>query len=240
MKPAHFAFALLMLSAASFLLAQKVEPTTLSFEAVPPNTSPQEGVAFTNTGATELTLTIYTSGPPFAISENRCGKGVKPNSHCNVYLTYTPQTVGEIDNGTLTLDYGEGVATVPLVGEGVSGIPTNAEMTLAKRQCSIIKAGNSFRMVAKVWVQDTYYALPTGEEVSASCTDGSDNIDLGTATLTLCKHCPGGPRDEAPFTATPDQPGNWTCTVVYPGDGILAPGTGSIKFEVVEKGAHCQ
>ncbi len=233
--------AVLPLFVASFLLAQNVRPTTLSFEAVPPNTSPQEGIAFTNTGTTQLTLTVGISGLPFTIAENRCGNGVRPGSHCNVYLTYTPATVGEIDNGTLTINYGEGVVTVPLVGHGVSAIPTAVKLGATRHQCKIVNLGGGFSMIAKVWVSDKYYALPTGEQVHASCTNGQENVDLGAATLTLCKGngCPSGPYDQAPFGISPDQTGNWSCRVVYDGDGVLAAGEGLVTFQIVDGGGHC-
>jgi hypothetical protein len=242
MKVVRVVTVLSMLCLSSLLLAQQVVPTSLSFEAVPPNTGPLEDIAFTNTGTTQLTLTISISGPPFAIGENRCGNGVKPNSHCNVYLTYSPQTVGEVDNGTLNINYGEGVVSVPLSGQGVAAIPTYVKMAFAPHQCDIIHVGHSFSMTAKVFVLDKYYALPTGEQVSASCTNGSDNINLGSATLQRCnrKHCGEGPFDEAPFGVNPDQTGTWSCTVTYDGDGILAWGDGSIEFQVVEKHSHCQ
>jgi hypothetical protein len=45
--------------------------------------------------------------------------------HCNLYLTYSAQTAGEQDNGTLTINYGKGYVSVPLSGEGVSDIATD-------------------------------------------------------------------------------------------------------------------
>ncbi len=233
MKLAHFVLVLSMLFAASFLLAQKVEPTSLSFEAVPPNTSPQEGVAFTNTGTTTLSLTVYVSGPPFAISENRCGNGVKPNSHCNLYLTYTPQVVGEVDNGTLTINYGEGVATVALSGNGVSSIPTWAHLGPAPHQCLKVQFGDPFSMLGKVGVEDKYYALPTGEPVYFSCTNGQATINFGPETLEACdRHCPSGPYDYVEPSFTPSQVGSWTCTMTYDGDGILGANSAQVDFEV--------
>src|SRR5271167_218272 len=97
----RFSIVVAMLLSASWLVAQKVNPTSLTFEAVPPNTSPGEYIAFKNTGTTQLTLSISIT-PPFVISESRCANGVKPNTHCYLYLTYTAQTIGEVDNGSLT------------------------------------------------------------------------------------------------------------------------------------------
>ena len=235
----RIALAVLPIFAASFLLAQQIKPTALPFESVPPNTSPQEGIAFANTGTTQLTLAVSVSGPPFAIADNRCANGVKPGTHCNVYLTYTAVGVGDTDTGTLTFDYGEGIVTAPLTGHGVSAIPTYVKM--ARHTCLMLNLGGGFSMTAKVWSLDKYYAPPVGEQVHASCTNGQENVDLGAATLTLCKGrgCPSGPYAQAPFGITPDQTGNWSCQVTYDGDGVLAGGTGAVNFQVVDGGGHC-
>lgn len=232
--------AVLLLSQQAY--AQQVNPTSLSFEAIPPNTSPEEGIAFTNTGTSELTLSISISGPPFMIAENRCGKGVKPKSHCNLYLTYTPQTVGEVDSGTLSINYGEGVVAVPLSGQGVSSIPTWAHLRPAKYQCSKIHLGNPFSMYGTLGLEDKYYALPTGEQVYFSCTNGQETVNLGAVTLELCsKHCPedpGGPGryDDAGASFTPDQEGSWSCTMTYDGDGILGANSAEVAIEVKKPG----
>jgi Abnormal spindle-like microcephaly-assoc'd, ASPM-SPD-2-Hydin len=231
--------ALLPLFASSFLLAQHLRPTALTFEAVPPNTSPQEIIAFTNNGTAPLSLAVSVNAP-FSIAENRCANGVKPGTHCNVYLTYTPTSVGQVDNGTLTFNYGDGIVTAPLNGHGVSAIPTDVTMSLP--QCKIVNLGGDVPMIAKVRVPDKYYALPTGEQVHASCSNGQVNVDLGVQALTLCKRgegCGGRPYDHAFFDITPDQTGNWSCRVTYDGNGILASGVGVATFQIVDGGGHC-
>jgi hypothetical protein len=235
-----FALVALQLFAASFLFAQHLRPNALTFEAVPPNTSPREAIAFSNTGTTALSVAVSVNAP-FSIAENRCANGVKPGTHCNVYLTYTPASVGEVDNGTLTFNYGNGVVTAPLTGHGVSAIATDVKMGVAKGQCKIINLGGDVSMIAKVRVPDKYYALPTGEQVHASCTNGQENVDLGAATLTLCKGrgCASGPYDQAFYGIRPDQTGNWSCRVTYDGNGILAAGEGIVTFQIVDGGGHC-
>jgi hypothetical protein len=220
------------------LLSQQANPSTLKFEAVPPNTSPAEDLAFTNDGSTQLSLSVSVSAP-FAISENRCANGVKPGTHCNLYLTYTPQSVGETDSGTLTINYGAGVTTVALNGQGVSSIPTVAELRPIPGQCSKVHIGDSFNMNGTLGVEDKYYALPTGEQVNFSCTNGSETVDLGSETLEACSgYCPGKPHDIAPASITPDQLGQWSCTMTYNGDGILGATSATVKFIVGEKYVH--
>jgi hypothetical protein len=222
---------------AASLAAQQVEPSSMIFFAVPPNTSPAEQIAFSNTGDTELELNVTISGAYFQISENRCANGVRPHSHCNVFVTYTPQIVGESDNGNLILNFGDdGEISVELGGQTVNAIDTEIEVALMKGEDSRVHVGEEFGMIAKLWVEDKFYSLPTGEQISATCTDGSETIDLGSATLALCKGkgCASGPYDYAPFYVTPDQGGKWSCTAAYDGDGILGESSGVIKFEATE------
>jgi len=170
---------------------------------VPPNTSPGEYLAFKNTGTTQLTLSISVSGGPLAISESRCGNGVKPSTHCYLYLTYTPQTIGEADNGMVTINCGEGVVTVPLSGQGVAAMPTWAHLGPAPMQCLKIHLGDSFSMSGAVGIADKYYAPPTGEQVYFRCTNGQETVDLGAAPLGLCtKHCPSIQGYKMPYDVT--------------------------------------
>lgn len=238
-----FRLAVLPLFAASFLLAQQIKPTHLLFESVPPNTSPREGVSFANTGTAQLTVAVSVSGLPFAIAENRCANGVKPGSHCNVYFTYTAVSVGETDAGTLTFNYGDGIVTAPLYGRGVDSIPTLAKMT--SESCRLINMPGGIggiAMNAKVWSLDKYYAPPVGEQVHASCTNGQTTVDLGVATLTLCKGlgCPNGPYGQAPFAFFSDQPGKWSCAAFYDGNGVLGSAeVYPLRFEFVTSGGYC-
>ena len=224
-----------VLFSASSVTGQRTNPSSLSFEAVPPNTSPVENLAFFNDGAIQLTVSVSVSGP-FTITENRCGNGVKPGTHCNLYLTYTSQAVRETDNGALTINYGGGITTVPLTGRGVSAIATSAQLGPAPFQCLKVHIGNSINMSGLLGVDDKFYALPTGEEVTFSCTDGEETVDLGAVTLVLSRqHRNGRLHDLAGASFTPDQLGQWSCTMTYDGDGILGATSAAVTFEVSEK-----
>jgi hypothetical protein len=128
-----------------------------------------------------------------------------------------------------------------LAGHGVSAIPTDVKMGVTLHQCKIVNFGGDVSMIAKVRVLDKYYALPTGEQVHASCTNGQETVDLGAATLTLCKGrgCASGPYDQAFFGIRPDQTGNWSCRVTYDGNGVLAGGVDAVDFQIVDGGGHC-
>jgi hypothetical protein len=237
LRTAAVALAGLLLFAPS-LLAQDVNPGALGFEAVPPNTSPEKTMIFINVGTTPLTVAVSLTGPQFAIAENRCANGVKPNTHCNVYLTYTPLSVGARDKGTLSINYGVGVATVALSGQGVASIQTSAKLAPASRQCLKVHIGDPFNMEGKVSVDDKFYGPPTGESVDFTCTNGQETVDLGSATLQYCErpnHCNGGPLDIAFDGFTPDQTGNWSCTMTYSGDGLLGPTSATRDFIVSEQ-----
>jgi hypothetical protein len=106
-----------------WLHGQVVKPSSVTVMAVPGYTSPYQDVRFFNTGSSELTLAISVSGSMFAIPENRCTNGVKPGSHCDVYVTYAPLGI-ETDNDTVTFAFNDQTVSVPLTGEGVQSIPT--------------------------------------------------------------------------------------------------------------------
>jgi hypothetical protein len=122
MKIARVVMVLSMLCLSSLLLAQKVEPPSVTIDAVPGYSSSPQDVVFSNTGDSEITLTISISGP-FSIPTNKCGRGVKPGTHCNVYVVYTPEAI-ETDTGTLGFTFNGQTVSVPLTGNGVSTIPT--------------------------------------------------------------------------------------------------------------------
>ncbi len=226
MKFFRFVVVISILLLTSLLQAQQVNPTSLSFESVPPNPTPQEGLVFKNTGTTQLTLSFQIAAP-FVISENECENGVKPGTHCNLYLTYTAQTVGEQDAGTLTINYGSGSVGVPLSGSGVANIATDIVHDWS--QHPNVRLGHFAPLGATMILSDQYYYPDgVGESVTFSCSSGSATAS-GTGGLELCsgggchykKH--RGIGERADGGVTPTQTGDWSCTVSYPGDNILGP-----------------
>lgn len=115
---------ILMLFLVSFSAAQKVQPTSLTITAIPGYSSSPQDVRFFNTGTESLTLTVYTSGNPFALSANRCAQGVRPGTHCDVDVIYVPQELGT-DQGQLSFAFNGETVQVPLTGNAVSSIPTS-------------------------------------------------------------------------------------------------------------------
>ena len=78
-----------------------VSPTTLNFRGAVGQTSPPQLVSLKNTGDSELTVSNISISADFAITKNQCASGVKPGTHCNVYVTFTPPGPGT-ETGTLT------------------------------------------------------------------------------------------------------------------------------------------
>ncbi len=78
-----------------------VSPATLNFRGAAGQTSPPQLVSLKNTGDSELTVSNISISADFAITKNQCANGVRPGTHCNVYVTFTPPGPGT-ETGTLT------------------------------------------------------------------------------------------------------------------------------------------
>jgi hypothetical protein len=79
-----------------------VSPSALNFgQVVVGQTSPAQRISLVNTGNSELTISDISISGDFAITINHCANGVKPTTHCDVYVTFTPQSPG-VETGTLT------------------------------------------------------------------------------------------------------------------------------------------
>jgi uncharacterized repeat protein (TIGR03803 family) len=103
---ALFVLSALLLMAARPTQAQSgpygiVSPTTRNFRGAVGQTSPPQTVILKNTGDSQLTVSNISVSPGFAISTNRCANGVRPGTHCNVWVTFTPTGPGTV-TGTLT------------------------------------------------------------------------------------------------------------------------------------------
>ena len=108
-----------------------VSPTSLNFGQVLLNqTSPQKRIRLTNTGDSELTVANISISGNFALPVNHCGNGVKPGTHCDVYVTFAPHDLGD-QTGTLTFtdDASNSPQTVSLTGVGSNTAPTMTTLT---------------------------------------------------------------------------------------------------------------
>jgi hypothetical protein len=99
-----------------------VSPTSMNFgQKVVGQTSSPQSVSLTNTGESELTFSDISISGHFSITVNYCENGVKPQTHCNVYVTFTPQAIGT-ETGTLTFvdNASNSPQTVSLTGTGTN------------------------------------------------------------------------------------------------------------------------
>jgi hypothetical protein len=105
-------------------------PASINFgDVLVGQTSPQARVKLQNNGDEALTVTVSVTGP-FAIPVNKCGNGVRPHTHCNVWVTYTPAALG---SSTGTLAFSDNAPnspqTVSLTGTGAATAPTKTTIT---------------------------------------------------------------------------------------------------------------
>ena len=182
----YFVVALMLavlLSAAGY--SQEVQPTSLTIEAVPGYTSPEHDIVFTNTGASELALTITVSGP-FSLPLNRCGRGVKPGTHCNVYVTYTPEAI-ETDTGALTFAFGNQNVSVALTGDGVSAIPTaltiDAHHANVSAKITAGAKGEGYKIPDHDWVYVVCEGSGDIQQASGYTQNGKAHFQIGFGTL---------------------------------------------------------
>jgi hypothetical protein len=109
----------------------QVSPTSLDFgQVLVGQTSPQKRVRLANTGDSELTVSSISISGDFALPVNHCANGVKPGTHCDVYVTFTPTVLGT-ETGTLTFtdNASNSPQTVSLTGVGSNTAPTKTTLT---------------------------------------------------------------------------------------------------------------
>jgi len=81
-------------------------------------------IALTNTGTSQMTVTALTATNGFT-QTNTCSKGVKPGTHCDIYVTFTPTAAGPT-TGTLTIT--DNTPTSPQI-ISLTGIGTAVSLT---------------------------------------------------------------------------------------------------------------
>ncbi len=210
---------LLFLSALTNLHSQAVDPNSINFGGVPVGyTSKAINVSFKNTGNASLTVTESITGP-FAMPVNKCGRGVKPGTHCNVDVTYIPAGL-ETDTGSLTFNYtdgaGQGSVSVSLSGYGNNGYPTESHL--------------------KIYPNSV--CTPAQITFTMQVTSKDGKIQDGEQVYVACNWV--GWRGQMPFTLTNGE-AIWTstwygnthgaaqCWINYDGDSEFAPSQSTEK-----------
>jgi hypothetical protein len=183
------------------LIAQ-VRPTNLSFgnQFLGAISNPLRNSLF-NVGNAQITISSVQTTGDFQIQTNHCTKGVKPSSHCDVYITFTPTALG---TRTGTLYYYDNVQgspqTVSLSGEGTSVRRTTTTLSSVPNP-SVYGQSLTFTAV----VSSSAGAPPNGEMVSFM--KGTTLLGMGALS--------GG---SATFTTSTLKVGTTSVTAVYGGD----------------------
>jgi Big-like domain-containing protein/centrosomal CEP192-like protein len=197
-----------------------VVPTAVNFGPVlVGQTSPQQRVTLKNTGTSELTVSSISISGNFALPGNQCAAGVKPGTHCNVYVTYTPHAL-ETDTGTLTFvdNASNTPQTVSLTGTGATTVLTKTTVTTSSKS---IYAGQQVTFTATVTSLGGG-VIPDGEQVYFSSSGGGlgyATLQAGVAILTT-SNCRGTDQATQKVTAQ------------YVGDQSFYPSQGSVDIFV--------
>jgi uncharacterized repeat protein (TIGR03803 family) len=214
------------------LYGQQLSSSAVNFGGWPVDvTSTQDDLAFKNTSGAELTISLTISGGPFAIPVNDCGRGVKPNTHCNIFLTYTPEVLGEQDNGIVTFSYvgngANGSVSATLAGTGTGPFATGTDMSFGPQ-------GSAFSFFTTTY---SPYQIPLGETILNTCTNQAGTVISYAAQITSQGRCKKG-GCEGPYRAYANwtQPiqefeyGSWSCQGEYTGDKEFAPSSGVVNI----------
>lgn len=187
-------FGLVLLAITSFLPASAhaqsgpygvLSKTSLNFgNVLVGQTSTPERISLTNTGDAQLTVTSISVSGDFAIPTNYCGEGVRPGTHCDIYVTFTPPALGT-DTGTVTFtdNASNSPQTVSLTGVGATTTPTSTSITASAKE---IYAGAPITFTAIVTTKDG--TIPNGEQVLFTSKQGDlhayGSLQNGVASVT--------------------------------------------------------
>jgi hypothetical protein len=162
----------------------KVSPTALNFGPVlVGQISPKRLVALSNIGSSELTVSNISISGDFAFSNNSCTKGVKPETHCNVDVTFTPTALGP-ETGTITFtdNSPNSPQTVSLSGTGSNTATTATTLTSGLNPSTYGQA-----VIFTATVSSSIGSPPDGEIVTfkqGATVLGTGTLSSGTANLS--------------------------------------------------------
>ena len=190
-----------------------VHPTALVFGGqLVGSTSAAKSVALSNTGNAQMTVSSIQINGDFQIASNFCGHGVRPATHCNVAVTFSPTGTGA-RGGTLTFN-DDATNTPQLVALGGTGMsPTT---TTVQSSLSPSTYGQAVTLTATVTSSG---GTPTG-----TVTFNNGTTILGTATLS---------SGVAKLTKSTLPAGRDSITATYNGDTLFATSTSAVLSQVV-------
>jgi hypothetical protein len=163
-----------------------VSPNTVNFgDVLVRDTSPQHRISLQNLGSSKITVSKISVSGDFALALNSCDKGVKPATHCDVYVTFTPPALGT-HSGTLTFvdNATNSPQTVVLTGAGATTVATGTAITASAKQ---ILAGQPITFTATVTSLGGGI-IPDGEQVLFRSEQqgfiGYGTLKAGVASVT--------------------------------------------------------
>ena len=168
-----------------------------------------------NSGSVQgIVSSVQTTGD-FQIQTNHCLSGVKPATHCDVYIVFSPTDVG---TRTGTLSYFDNASGSPqnvsLSGVGTTTTTTNLTSSL---NASFYGQAVTFTAVVVPAVSGT----PTG---NVTFYDGATS--LGSVALT---------NGRAALTTSALTGGSHSMTAAYAGGGYFDPSTSAILVQKVAR-----
>jgi hypothetical protein len=169
-----------------------------------------------NGSAPGIVSSVQTTGD-FQIQTNYCMNGVKPGTHCDVYVTFSPTALGTRTGTLLFNDNAQGSPqTVALSGTGTTTTTTSLSSSYNP---STYGQAVTFTAVVVPAVSGT----PTGNVTFYDGTTslGSVALSAGTAALTTSS-----------LTG-----GSHSLTASYSGDGTFGASTSPVLSQIVVQGA---
>lgn len=195
-----------------------VKPTSLTFGPQPLHTtSPAQRISLFNTSSIPITVTSVNLQGEFAVSANKCQNGVKPNTHCDVYVTFTPTGTSTAPR-TGAITFVDTAFNSPQSAQLTGTVPYPSK-TLVSTSGSPSFVGQAVTFTATV--TSTHGTIPDGELVTfydGTTTLGSVALASGTAA----------------FTTSSLSVREHIIKATYAGDAAFDPSTGSVT-QVVEK-----
>jgi Bacterial Ig-like domain (group 3)/FG-GAP-like repeat/Abnormal spindle-like microcephaly-assoc'd, ASPM-SPD-2-Hydin len=158
-----------------------VSPTSLAFGDQPVNTTSETKlIALSNKGDYQMTVSQFLITGDFQIQANSCLDGVKPSTHCNLWITFAPTLAGA-HSGTLTfLDN----ATNSPQSVSLTGVGTANTTTILTSSHNPSTYGQSVTLTALV-IPKFGGGTPTGvvRFYDGAATLGTATLNLGAAAL---------------------------------------------------------
>ena len=171
-----------------------------------------------NRGSVPGVVTSVLPTGDFQIQTNRCMHGVKPGTHCDVYVTFSPTALG-LRTGTLTFTDNAPNSPQTVILSGTGTTTTTTKLTSSPNPS---RYGQAVTLTATVTP-----ALPGTPTGSVTFYDGANS--LGSVALP--------PNGSAALTRSALTGGNHSLTASYSGDKVFLPSTSAVLVQTVKQAA---